>query len=83
MSLNLADPFSFFLFLVWIARFYTGSAKSYGSCPLDKMLSNGYLANSDISSYFSGSSIYLFDLQIIDDSIILLSLCWSWEFMFP
>ena len=35
---------TFFLF-VWIAGLYTGSAKSYGSCPLDKILSNGYLAN--------------------------------------
>jgi hypothetical protein len=37
--------FIFFLFLVWIADFYTGSAKSNGSCPLDNILSNGYLAN--------------------------------------
>ena len=37
-----AEPLVFF---VWIAGLYTGSAKSYGSCPLDKILSNGYLAN--------------------------------------
>ena len=37
--------FYFLKFVVWIAGFYTGSAKSYGSCPLDKILSIGYLAN--------------------------------------
>jgi len=42
MSLNLADP----CFLICgLDCFYTGSAKNYGSCPLDKMLSSGYLAN--------------------------------------
>ena len=42
MSLNLADP----CFLICgLDCFYTGNAKNYGSCPLDKMLSSGYLAN--------------------------------------
>ena len=40
MSLNLADPLFFGL-----DYFYTGSAKNYGSCPLDKILSSGYLTN--------------------------------------
>ena len=42
MSLNLADP----CFLICgLDCFYTGSAKNYGSCPLDNILSSGYLAN--------------------------------------
>jgi hypothetical protein len=42
MSLNLEDP----CFLICgLDCFYTGNAKNYGSCPLDKILSSGYLAN--------------------------------------
>jgi TM2 domain-containing membrane protein YozV len=42
MSLNLAD--SCFL-ICGLDCFYTGSAKNYGSCPLNNILSSGYLAN--------------------------------------
>jgi hypothetical protein len=39
---NVADP----CFLICgLDCFYTGNAKNYGSCPLDKILSSGYLAN--------------------------------------
>jgi hypothetical protein len=43
MSLNFkADP----CFLICgLDCFYTGNAKNYGSCPLDNILSSGYLAN--------------------------------------
>ena len=41
MSLNLADP----PFLGSGLLLRVGSAKNYGSCPLDKILSSGYLAN--------------------------------------
>ena len=42
MSLNLADP----CFLICgLDCFYTGNVKNYGSCPLNKILSSGYLAN--------------------------------------
>ena len=43
MSLNFkADP----CFLICgLDCFYTGNAKNYGSCPLDKILYSGYLAN--------------------------------------
>jgi hypothetical protein len=38
---NVADP----CFLICgLDCFYTGNAKNYGSCPLDKILSSGYLA---------------------------------------
>ena len=41
MSLNFkADPCSL---ICGLDSFYTGNAKNYGSCPLDKILSTGYL----------------------------------------
>jgi hypothetical protein len=55
MSLNFkADP----CFLICgLDCFYTGNAKNYGSCPLDKILSSGYLANPCLCFCIALSSI--------------------------
>ena len=59
MSLNLADPFLiFFLFLVWIAGFYTGSAKNYCSCPLDNILSSDEWISSQSLSLLLNNQFY-------------------------